>query len=449
MDRYNEFCREIRELISLKPELFEETPVSAEMLDRIEKEHKIKFPDEFRFFYQIIGNRKFKKYYYVKLLDIEEFECKHDDKYGDYIIFAKSRNEEYALFFYDGVVLKEKGEFGWHNTYHYEDNQQSLTKFLLIYLSLSLMQTFENAVSVKMKYSQAKVSETDILPNGKKRVIRDYPEYICSSLGLTRSVADENVEETTLFDTGRKLFAYFDYYSGNKLMLFCDDRDVLVNAVGNLPFVWKKQDGKKILNPSKFIKGEPPESFEEKLDMIRSIIPWARKVKYQEASNELPYYLNYFFCCFSKTDNFLNANMGIISPEKLDLNREYIDFAYENQGLYSYAFKKGTDEAYISYDQKRYFRTEESLDELLLLIACFQAVMSDLMEVTCEIAPSELEELIPFFFEISKTSDWKCYANPARKILLYSDKDCIYISGRTQWYMETLEEDSGVDFSYL
>lgn len=449
MDRLNGFCQEVKALVSLKPELFEDAPDRSYLLDQMEKKHNIAFPKEFRCFYQIIGKRNFKKYGYVKLLDIEEFQIGHDEKQGNYLIFAKSRKEDYALFFKSNIVLKEKGDFSWHPVYHNEDNQQSLTKFLLIHLSLSITQVFQNAVSVKLKYSQAKVIETMIAADGKKEVIRDYPEYICESFGLTKSIADECVEESALYDTERKLFAYFDYYSGNKLMIFCDDHDELFNAVGNYPFIWRKQNGKKILNPSKFVKGEPPKSFEEKLDMIRSIIPWARKVKYKEINHELPYYLNYFFSCFSKTENFWNTNMEIVLPEKLDMGKEYIDFAYENQGVFSCAFKKETDEAYISYDQKKYIRIEENLDELLVTIACIQAIMGNLMEVTCEISLSELEDMKPFFFEICHTNNWRCFANPTRKILIFSDKDNVYIGGRTQWYMETLAEDSGVDFSFL
>lgn len=443
MERFLLFCQELKEIIALKPELFEINNDFNQKLTHLESENVI-FPKELKFYYEVTGCQK-KIYHHsiFQFCELKDLKIQLDQKHGKYIFFCQnSVPYYYAYFLKDSIVRTSDDQKHWHGSLRIEN-------ILLYILSNTMIENFDNKIFVKMKYAGAKVIESGVTEDGVPYKIKDYPELISRKLSVRNISLIDDLEETAFCDTNRKIFAYFNYYSSNKLLMACDHAEVLEHSAGEYSVVWRKKNGKKVQNPSRYIKGESPHSFAEKLDIIRAVIPYARKVKYHRSNQNLPETLDYFYQCFSKTQNFFDCDMEIRHFEETDSEKEYFHFAYENQGVFCFALKIATKEVFITYDEKDYEKLNLSLEELLIYIACTQAVMGGLMKILCEAELKDLDDLKPFFFEFCCTDDMSCYMNPERKILMICDRDSVFLSAGTEWYMKTLEEDSGVEFSYL
>lgn len=428
MDKFEIFRKELNILLSLKEDLFEKDPDCDEKIKNFENENHITMPQELRYYYQVTGRQeKIHQNPYTRIFEIENLQISHNDQYGDYLFFASSAYETYGYFFNCHKLMKSS-----ESRQHWQVKLFSDLDSLLIHsLAESMLKKFDNHIFVKLRYPKDE----------------HYRGYISDKLNIHNFTSIGNEYYTAFYDENKKILALFDYDEVNRLLLACDNREALSEAAKSHQFVWKRQNGKKVHNPSKFVKGECPASFEEKLEMIRSAVPYARKVKYKSIDNGLPESLNYFYNCFSKTEDFFNSDMEIVPMNDIDKSKEWIYFSYENQGVFGLALKNGTSDVYITYDDKEYSKLNDSLEEVLIFAACHNAMA--LMEVVCEADKNDIEDLTPFFFELSHTESSRCFVNPTRKILMIYDRDSLFLSARTDWYMNTLEDDSGVAFDYL
>ncbi len=197
-------------------------------------------------------------------------------------------------------------------------------------------------------------------------------------------------------------------------------------------------------NPSKYVKGEPPVTFQQKMDQV-SQVNFPKIVRKDVGNPELPESLRYLHEIYSKKKAFFDSDMHVMKIADYD-DAPYQMIADENQYGFSFAIKSGTEDVYITYDGESYETYGASLEDVLLYISCVQGM--GLLAVNCIADPAELDRLRPYFFEVCKNEKFQCFVCPDRRMLMIYEEDMLCIAGKTDRYMQVLEEDSGVEFSY-
>ena len=278
MDKFEIFCSELNTIVSLKEDLFEQDLDCDEKIKNFEEQNNVIIPKELRCYYQVTGRQQnIHQAPHAGIVELDSLKVYHSDQYGDYLLLASTEYDPYGYFFDSGKVMRS-----FANRCHWEVKLFGDLGSLLIHsLAENMLKKFENNIFVKLRYPKTE----------------HYREYISEKLNLKNFTSIDNEYYTAFYDKEQKILALFDYDETNRLILACDNADVLSEAARSYPFVWKRQNGKKVQNPSKFVKGECPQSFEEKLEMIRA--------QGNRMKKSLIFVQNYLFFAYDLTKNII------------------------------------------------------------------------------------------------------------------------------------------------
>lgn len=427
MNEIELFSHELSRVLSTQSVIKVDTCDIEQKITQFEQTHHITLPVILKQYYRLTGKQS--EIYQTsdyKVYDVEHIEVCNDEELGEYLVFASRMNNTYGFFLRTNTFMHSSAARIVWGTHHMGD----LKSFLLYSMVGTLISCFENVISVKLSY--VKVEDDD------------YPNYIAEKISVPPICSIDHVYYTAFCNAETRMLAFFNNDSSPKLLLGCDDYDALSAVMQSQKCTLRKKDGYRVQNPAKYVKGEPPMNFSQKMDMI-SQVNFPKIARKDVTHPELPESLQYLHEIYSKKKAFFDSDMHVVKITDYG-DEPYQVIADENQYGFSFAIKCGTKDVYITYDGETYEPYEASLEDVLLYISCVQGM--GLLAVNCIADPVELDRLRPYFFEVCRNDQFQCFVCPDRRMLMIYEDNMLSIAGKTDRYIHVLEEDSGVEFSF-
>lgn len=427
---FDSFQNDIRTLQMIAPRVFHPLDAAAQ-IQLTEAEHRILFPQVLRFYYEETGDQRalFPKSAVVRILNAANLTAGLDLKHGPYLVFAESASYKYAYFERSKQVMSITHTGRIWNPLPFP----SLAEFLLYYLAKGIMAQLCNSI---------------LAPPIKAPRNTDRIQYTEQTLGCRRALCAENPYYFILFSQEHSFIGEYDYDRQKKYLFASDNHDVIQAIVQQANSVWITEHGCKRQNPAKYLGGEPPNTFFERIRMIHQILfPNRMPSTANSLDIKLPICVSEFYALFGDNASFLNADMHIINTSELTVSNNRTVFAYENQSVCSYAFS--ADAGFIFQLQKnREYLLEVTLTQFLEYLACVQGCA--LLPCCCTAENADISRLEPYFYRLNDTSEFSCYLNPKRKIIMIRERnsDTVTLASKSDSAMCTLETDSGVPLNW-
>ena len=412
------FLHDLTELIKLKSELFVDksnttAPLSPEICMLI--------PYQLRDYYTFaISCIDIFSEAPVRILRFDEMtiEERDDEKI---LIFARS-NDRYYVYGYSyerSIVMQSHGSIVWSSCF-----MSDIGNFILFHLSCALLGHFNNIAAVSINCSKA--------------TNHNYSEYAAKRIGLDMFRTLHNSYYSAFYHSDLKLLSVFNYDSSKRFLLACDDPEVLTEQLGSQKYRFIKLNGRQMQDPRRYIKGDPPKCFIDKLLMIYNLLYGSEP---QTTSNGK--LLEQFWNLFGRKKEFLSAEFDLypLSGDKRCI------IAEDTRGALSWAVDKDLSKVYLSSNSCAFIEQDMSVEELLIYISVVQSAA--LSKASSAAAGNDLDRLRPYFFELSDNGCIKCFAAPDRKLLMLLEGDTLTIAGKTQRALDKLSADSGVEFSCI
>lgn len=427
MKKTDIFLDNLKKIIQLKKDIFIENEDIDNQIRLFEQENGIQLPMALKLF--CLYSQALIDIYNksnIRILSVKDFKIYDHNEYGKCILFAESQVYHFGYSLDNQLVIQSSIMIVW-NVYFLRD----LESFILFHFAEALLQTFDNIASVKLSY--AKVHDDG------------YSNYAASNVNMNIMCAIDHSWYSSFYESDKKILALFDYDSSSKLLLACDDKNTLIEFIGKLNYIMKKQDGYLVQNPNKYIKGKPPKWIDEKILMIYKLLYRGNPHFDRELSDSYSVIKN-FFEVFGNKKDFMTSDLQLTEFNKYNDTDKYFIIARDYQNAVTWAVDLSDTKVCYTYDEINYSECELSLSNFLVYIALVQAM--GLFNVNCTSDQNDFERLRPYFYELCNTANIKCYVNPQRRLLMLYEHGIISIAGKTDRSIEILVEESGVNLSY-
>ena len=245
------FLNDLTELVRLKSRLFEEKRSIAAQLG---SDSRQTLPRQLRDYY-IHAHSRSDIFAKAPVRILRPYELTIEEHDGEkLVVFARSA-DGYYVYGYSAArdaVMQSHGSVVW-SVCHLSD----AGSFILYYLSQALTGFFDNITSVSISFPPA---------------ADDYSGYAAECVGMDRFGTLRHSYYSAFRLTSKALLAVFDYDSSRRLIVACDDGKALAVQLGAMRHRPIKLDGLPVQDPHRYIKGEPPRSFCDRLVTVYRLL---------------------------------------------------------------------------------------------------------------------------------------------------------------------------------
>ena len=344
---------------------------------------------------------------------------------------------------------------------------QSLGTLLLRQVGQALTEDLPNCVWVKLSF--------------KGIGDRSRYEAAAEQLGCTVLNSINICGYEFAYDEVRGMLLKFEEDSQKKCLVYSRETVVLEALGEKYTIIWQKRDGKKILDPKKFIKSSPPMDFKEKLDMTAAVLLGKKSMalvpeEIEKAEKRLrmtfPEALREFYLRFGKGGKlFSDGSLNLIyTPKELqnDMNEEGCGngsssekdgvipegdpvLAVENQAVWLLRLERETGLPYLDLGNGERETWGMSLEDTLLWLLAMNGVGFLPRVGECSLEDNEESRvLLGHFFHFLSTGKQAVFVNPQRGLLgCCNGEGSIYIMASRGDALEKLEADADIGVGEL
>ncbi|HIY21665.1 MAG TPA: SMI1/KNR4 family protein [Candidatus Flavonifractor merdigallinarum] len=320
------------------------------------------------------------------------------------------------------------------------------------------------------------------LPSTRQKGHTAY-QRAAAQLGLTALNEDGKFGWDYACDEQRGLLMDYLIDRQKKCLVYSATPEALEALEQDFEVVWEKRNGEKILDPATFLQTPPPQTFEEKLDMMREILLGKRRMdlpmeEIEKAEKRLgmvfPEPLRAFYQRFGKGGKLMSTESlhTIYTPKELQTytvededSDEYEGYteeeltalggdlvlAEENQAVWWCRLDRETGEPYLDYGDGERMEMDMGLEGTLLWLLAQQSLgcLANGGDCALEQTP-ENRAWMEHYFHYLAEGKWEVFVNPERGIIgSRTDENSICIAGRRGTELDKLERDTGLQISYF
>ena len=261
------------------------------------------------------------------------------------------------------------------------------------------------------------------------------------------------------------LLRYFDY-DRKKVLIYSQDQAQLEKLGECWPIVWQRRDGKKILDPAKFIHSQAPITFEEKLEAMsrallgkRSMALAPEEINKAEARLDIkfPEALRQFYLRFGKGGKLFTSDslhdiltFKQMTPEDDDFGEEFREareqgsllLAVENQGVWRIYLNCRSGELWMDWGKGPQDCWGLDMEGTLLYLLSMNALGFLPRGGDCDMEDTpENRELLGHYFHFLTEGKMAVFADPDKGLVgcRYISEQ-IYIKAHSEKPLNQLEE---------
>lgn len=271
-------------------------------------------------------------------------------------------------------------------------------------------------------------------------------------------------------DPDRGVLVLYDSQSHFKVMAYSREPAQLARLEEKYPLAWQRQEGKRVLDPAKFIHSPTPAAFAEKLEAMsrallgkRSMALPMEEISKAEArlGFQLPEALRQFYLRFGKGGKlFTSESMNDIltfqqmDPEDDDFGEDFAEaleqgsllLAIENQGVWTMYLDLKTGEPWLDWGEGRQDCWGLDLEGALLYLLAMNATGFLPWGGECDMEDTpENRELLGHYFHFILDGPMAVFADPDKGLVGFrSGETQICIMARSQKALNDLERDINI-----
>lgn len=434
-------------------------------------------PEVFIAMYEIIGGEE--RIHQQGLLSVEEIELDEQpwgEQTAKYLVFLRKGKQEYSfsrvqrftgnqhldhpfcglyqLNVGDSTYRKRKFWDKWC-FWGGQSQFQTLPTALLRLVGETLIQELPNCV-----WSQ--------VPVKKEGKLSRY-ESLARRLGVQTMETVYPISWEYLCDPGRGvLVRYFD--DGRKKVLIYSQNPAALEALGeSWPIEWQRRDGKRILDPAKFIQSPAPVTFSEKLEVMSRALLGKRSLaltpeeidKVEECLGiKFPDALREFYLHFGKGGKLFSSDslhniltFSQMNSEDDDFGEEFqiardkesILLAVENQGVWRIYLNCKTGEPWMDWGQGPQDCWGLDMEGTLLYLLAMNSLGFLPRGGNCDMEDtSENRELLGHYFHFLVEGKMSVFADPDKGLVGCRAGKTLYIKAHNEKALKQLEENADI-----
>ncbi len=455
-------------------------PAEAEAMEKL-REYTF-LPEAFHALYQVIGREERllrQGFLPVERMVLEQYSDRN--RRLEYLVYCRTRDHEQYAFSRElpvNRVISPTGGIFWCDTHSIDNTRaewekwyrwcawggppQSLGTLLLRQVGQALEGEMPNCVWIKLSF--------------KGIGDRSRYEVAAEQLGCTMLNSINICGYEFACDEARGMLLKFAEDYQKKCLVYSRETAVLEALGEKYTIIWQKRNGKKILDPRKFIQSPPPVNFKEKLDMLADVLLGKKSMaleaeEIEKAEKRLgitfPKALWEFYLRFGKggklfSDGALNL---IYTPKELrnDMNGEGCGnehsseedgvipicdpvLAVENQAVWLLRLDRETGLPYLDLRNGERDTLGMSLEDTLLWLLAMNGLGFLPRVGECSLEDNgESRALLDHFFHFLSIGKQAVFANPQRGLLgCCNGEGLIYIMASRGSALEKLEEDADI-----
>lgn len=274
-------------------------------------------------------------------------------------------------------------------------------------------------------------------------------------------------------DPERRLLLRYSDYGWKKVLLYSQDPAPLEALEERWSVEWQLREGKRVLDPAKFIHSPAPAAFAEKLEAMSRALLGKRSMalppeEIRKAETRLgfqfPEALRQFYLRFGKggklfTSDSLNDILTLqqMDPEDDALGEEFAEaleqgsllLAVENQGVWTMYLDLKTGEPWLDWGEGRQDCWGLDLEGALLYLLAMNATGFLPWGGECDMEDTpENRELLGHYFHFFLEGPMAVFADPDKGLVgCRWGEDQVCIMARSQKALDGLERDTGIEVS--